>query len=119
MNLIERIKRDRQEGTPGQWIKVDASEDDWYLNTDTDNSQIAIGTDLAGPIAIFAVPDAFTMDAELDANVNRALSVDSYETALLAAERMAEAADWFAKNFAGPRGAELVEAIAVFRETLK
>ena len=114
MNLIERIKRDRQEGTRGQWIKVDASEDGWSLNTDTDNSQIAIG-----PIAIFAVPDAFTMDVELDANVNRALSVDSYETALLAAERMAEAADWFAKNFAGPRGAELVETIDAFRETLK
>lgn len=78
--------------TEGEWSNdVDLSEYGWSLDTEGENTYCGIGTSLAGPIAIVAVPLAFGMDDELDANVELITLAPTLARRVIAAEKLAEA----------------------------
>jgi len=119
MNMIESIKQDRKICTTGKIQIVDMYEEGWSIDTEGENSAVGIGTDLAGPIAIYAVPEAFGMDDELDANVRRALRGPEMEEALLAANDMANAVDFMNEGGGEQAVHALMTSLNKFRELTK
>ncbi|AGG91216.1 hypothetical protein SUBG_00046 [Sulfitobacter phage pCB2047-C] len=119
MSMIEDIKRDREICTKGKMQIVDAYDEGWSIDTDGENSAVGIGTDLAGAIAIYAVPEAFGMDDELDANVRRALRGPDMEAALIAAEELADAVSALTSRPDSAHGGRLILTVDVNRAEQK
>lgn len=87
------------EVTQGEWTKdIDLHEYGWSFDTDGENTYCGLGTSLAGPIAIVAVPSAFGMDDELDANVALILLAPTLARRVIAAEKLAGAFRWVDEN---------------------
>ncbi|QDP55356.1 MAG: hypothetical protein Tp176DCM1853251_40 [Prokaryotic dsDNA virus sp.] len=93
----EELQRLLDAATPGPW-SVDDNGYTYYIET---------------------IPGFNHAEAYSEADARLIAAAHALARQRIAADRMADAAEWFAKNFAGPRGAELVEAIAAFREDCK
>ena len=94
MRLLDEIKRDQQNGTPGPWslgVEADSFVDMpttlWLAIGPKDFSPVVLAVD-EGPYDDVGKPES-----EVTANARRCVRVPDMEKALLAAEELAEAAD--------------------------
>lgn len=120
MSLLDDIKRDMAQGTPGLWktgIETDSHVDD------PTTCWMAIGPEDFNPVAIAVneqTDDCQKPDCEVEANTRRCARVPDMERALLAAEEMARAVEgWKAEEIDGAvidDARRVLDALAAFRK---